>query len=131
VKAILLLVGEKRRTYRMEAEILHVSRLQSCFGRFYSTSLKISKKVSLSAELKLHTRSYKISLKSSDEKSKVNRLIRSQPDFTLAYNAPTDGESEEYNLWESKLRKLYNEFTDIRAPILPKFVEVAHLRSAY
>jgi hypothetical protein len=48
VKAILLLVGEKRRTYRMEAEILHVSRLQSCFGRFYSTSLKIPKKVSLS-----------------------------------------------------------------------------------
>jgi hypothetical protein len=64
----------------------------------------------------LYTRSYKILLESSDEKSKVNRLIRSRPDFTLAYNAPTDGESEEYNLWESKLRKLYNEFTDIRAP---------------
>ena len=34
---------------------------------------------------KYTTRSYRNKLKSTDEASKINVLIRSQPDFTLAY----------------------------------------------
>jgi hypothetical protein len=44
---------------------------------------------------KCTTGSYKISMKLSDEKNKANWLIRSQFDFTLAYNDPTDREREE------------------------------------
>ena len=64
---------------------------------------------------KYTTKGYRKWLKSTDEKAKVDWLIRSQPDFTLAYSVPADRESEEYDLWESKLTKLYNLFIEKRA----------------
>ena len=50
-----------------------------------------------------------------DGPSKVDALIRSQPDFTLAYRVPAKENEEEREIWERDLTKLFHEFQHVRA----------------
>lgn len=63
---------------------------------------------------KYTTKVYRNRIKEPVERSRVNWLIGSQPDFKLAYLAPLDRDSEEYDNWQSKLRKLYSSFISSR-----------------
>ena len=66
---------------------------------------------------KFTTRSYRRTLVRSDDQGKINTLIRSQPDFTLAYNVPGKdiNGGDDYDRWCSDMKSLFYEFQLKRA----------------